>query len=288
MRNLIAFLSKHSHWLVFLILEVISMVLLVRFNSYQGGVWFTSANALAGQVNTWRSQTEAYFYLEEVNTLLTRRNIELEQQLRHARQQLHSLRKTLPDSVRGLPRDVEHLRLINAKVVDNSVNKPDNLITLDKGSADGVRVNMGVACGTGVVGIVYLTSQHYSIVVPVLNVRSNISCSIVDRGYFGYLHWTGGAADVAYVDDIPRHAKFKKGDEIVTSGYSAVFPPGILVGKVTQIENSADGLSYRLQVKLSTDFGRLRDVCVIDDRSAVERLQLIRAAQDSIRLQKMQ
>ena len=93
---------------------------------------------------------------------------------------------------------------------------------------------------------------------------------------------------MAYVDDIPRHATFKIGDDIVTSGYSAVFPPGIHVGKVTKIENSADGLSYRLQVKLSTNFANLRDVCVINDSSTAERLQLLRAAQDSIKLQKSQ
>ena len=288
MRNLIDFLSKHSHWLLFLLLEVFSLVLLFRFNNYQSGVWFTSAIAVAGKVNTWRSQMEAYFYLETVNTLLTQRNIELEQQLHRAHEQMDNLRHMSVDSVRGLTIDSVNMRLISAKVVDNSVSKPDNLITIDKGSADGVRVDMGVACGTGVVGIVYLTSRNYSIVVPVLNARSNISCSIAGRGYFGYLHWNGGPSDVAYVDDIPRHATFRKGDAIVTSGYSAVFPPGIMVGKVTKIENSADGLSYRLQVKLSTDFGKLRDVCVIDDRSATERLQLLRAAQDSIKLQKVQ
>lgn len=288
MNNLLAFLSKHSHWLIFLFLEVVSVLLLVRFNRYHAGVWFTSANAIAGQLNSWRAQMDAYFHLEDVNTQLTQRNLVLEQQLRRTREQLREARKQQPDTVRGLPLSTEHIRLIRAKVVDNSVNRPDNLITIDKGRADGVQTDMGVACGTGVVGIVYLTSQHYSVVVPVLNMRSNISCSIAGRGYFGYLHWNGGASDVAYVDDIPRHATFKKGDEIVTSGYSAVFPPGILVGKVTNIENSADGLSYRLQVKLSTNFANLRDVCVINDRSARERLQLLRSAQDSIKLQKLQ
>ena len=166
------------------------------------------------------------------------------------------------------------------------MHRMDNLITIDKGTADGVKRDMGVACGTGVVGIVYMVSAHYAVVLPVLNKHSNISCAIRSRGYFGYLHWNGERSDQAFVDDIPRHAKFKKGDNIVTSGYSAMFPSGILVGKVTKIENSSDGLSYRLQVKLSTDFGKLRDVCVIDDRTAQERLQLLRAAQDSIKLQK--
>ena len=158
MRNLIAFLSKHNHWLVFLLLEVISITLLVRFNSYQGGVWFTSSNAVAGQVNAWRSQIDAYFHLEEVNTLLTQRNLELEQQLRSAHAELQRMKHPPVDTVRGLPATTEHVRLIPAKVVDNSVNSPNNLITIDKGTADGVRVDMGVACGMGIVGIVYLAA----------------------------------------------------------------------------------------------------------------------------------
>ena len=98
-----------------------------------------------------------------------------------------------------------------------------------------------------------------------------------------YLHWDGGAADMAYVDDIPRHAQLRKYDQIVTSGFSSVFPPGISVGKVVAASNSANGLSYRLHVKLSTDFGKLRDVCVIDDSKMNERLKLIRLAEDSIK-----
>ena len=145
---------------------------------------------------------------------------------------------------------------------------------------------MGVACGNGVVGVVFMTSKHYSVVLPALNSKSNISCAIAGRGYFGYLHWSGGSPRIAYVDDIPRHAKFEVGDTIVTSGYSAVFPPGILVGKVTKFENSDDGLSYRLRVLLSTDFANLRDVCVIDDKAVRERLDLLRQANDSIQPRK--
>jgi len=145
-----------------------------------------------------------------------------------------------------------------------------------------VKTDMGVVCGTGVVGIVYLVSKHYSVVIPVLNSESNISCAIQGRGYFGYLRWNGGSSELAYVDDVPRHARLKLYEKVVTSGYSSVFPPGILVGKIMHVYNSTDGLSYRLQVKLSTDFGRLRDVCVIDDTEMNERLQVLQAAQDSI------
>ena len=111
---------------------------------------------------------------------------------------------------------------------------------------------------------------------------SRISCSIRGRGYFGYLRWYGGDPSIAYVEDIPRHAKFKRGDWIETSGYSAIFPPGVLVGKVGTIYNSPDGLSYRLKVHLTTDFGRLRDVCVISDKGIAERSRLMEQAKDSL------
>ena len=173
---------------------------------------------------------------------------------------------------------------MTAKVVSNSVNSHDNLITIDKGSADGISKDMGVVSGNGVVGIVYMVSKHYSVVMPVINSHSRVSCSIRGRGYFGYLHWTGGASNIAYVEDIPRHAHFKRGDWVETSGYSSIFPPGIIVGKIVEVYNSPDGLSYRLKVNLSTDFGNLRDVCVITDKSFAERQQLLESARDSLKM----
>lgn len=287
MHNLTEFLAKHNHWFVFLVLEVVSMVLLFRYNSYQGSVWFSSANAVTGKVYEWDSAVESYFSLSGVNSQLTQRNAFLEQQVRMLDDSIARLTRSQEAAVTRLSSMVpfQGCRLIPAKVVANMVNRYDNLITIDKGSADGVKRDMGVVCGMGVVGIVYLVSEHYSIVIPTLNSHSNISCTIQRRGYFGYLRWRGGSSQLAYLEDVPRHAHFKLGDNVVTSGYSSVFPPGVMVGKVLHVFNSADGLSYRVQVKLSTDFARLRDVCLVDDSALQERIDLMRAAQDSIKPQ---
>ena len=287
MHNLTEFLAKHNHWFVFLVLEVVSMVLLFRYNSYQGSVWFSSANAVTGKVYEWDSAVESYFSLSGVNSQLTQRNAFLEQQVRMLDDSIARLTRSQEAAVTRLSSMVpfQGSRLIPAKVVANMVNRYDNLITIDKGSADGVKRDMGVVCGMGVVGIVYLVSEHYSIVIPALNSHSNISCTIQRRGYFGYLRWRGGSSQLAYLEDVPRHAHFKLGDNVVTSGYSSVFPPGVMVGKVLHVFNSADGLSYRVQVKLSTDFARLRDVCLVDDSALQERIDLMRAAQDSIKPQ---
>lgn len=282
MRNLLEFLAKYNHWFVFLILEVVSMVLLFQYNSYQGSAWFSSANAVTGKLYEWDANVETFFSLTKVNQELTQRNAYLEQEVQKLSDSLVSVTKDSSIYHRDQFALLRNYRLIPAKVVANSVDKPGNLMTIDKGSADGIHKDMGVISGTGVVGIVYLVAEHYAIVIPVLNTKSNISCMIQNRGYFGYLRWKGGVSDLAYLEEMPRHAHFKLGDYVVTSGYSAVFPPGVRVGRILHVFNSADGLSYRVQLRLSTDFARLRDVCVIDDAAMKERLEIMRAAQDSI------
>ena len=284
MRNLLDFLVKYSYWFLFFVLEAVSFVLLFQFNSYQGSVWFSSAHAVAGKLYETTSAVESYFQLSKINTELTQRNLYLEQRL-------CKLEKEKSDSVADstmenslLLKSLQPYRLIPAQVVNMKWGRKDNLLTIDKGEADGIKKDMGVVCGTGIVGIVYLTSAHYSIVIPVLNSQSNISCVIQGRGYFGYLHWTGGDISEAYVDDVPRHAHFKLYENVVTSGYSSVFPAGIMVGKILHVYNSADQMSYRLRVKLSTDFGRLRDVCVVDNTALSEQIEVMRAAEDSIRM----
>ena len=282
MRNLLEFLSKYYHWLLFAVLEVISFVLLFQFNSYQGSVWFTSANAVVGKLYELESSIESFFSLTKVNKDLTLRNFYLERQVNQLSRLYYDLTKDTTIAERNELEFLSRYKLIPANVVSNSVDRNDNLMTIDRGSKDGVEKDMGVACGNGVVGVVYLVSDHYSVVMPVLNYHSRISCAIRRRGYFGYLKWQGGDANIAYVEDVPRHAKFKRGDWVETSGYSSIFPPGVLVGKIIEVYNSRDGLSYRLKVQLTTDFGNVRDVCVISDKGIAERTRLMEAARDSL------
>ena len=286
MRNLIEFIKKYNHWFVFVLLEVVSFVLLFKFNSYQGSVWFSSANAVAGKVYELDAAVKNYFSLTKINQQLNVRNLYLEQTVRKLSEKVDELTGQKDSSwlARTQEQVLKECKLIPAKVITNSLDKRDNFITIDKGRADGVRKDMGVACGNGVVGVVYMVSEHYAVVIPLLNSKSNLSVTIRERGYYGYLHWTGGRADLAYVDDIPRHAHFRLGDLVETSGYSSIFPPGIIVGQILHVYNSADGLSYRVQVRLTTDFGNLRDVCVIDNTAMEERINLLRNAEDSLRL----
>ena len=283
MRNLLDFLKKYHHWFLFLLLEVTSGVLLFQYNSYQGSVWLSSANAVVGKVYEWESNALAYFTMKKTNEQLSIRNFYLERQLDQLRRLYAEATSDTTDMERKELQFLSQYQLIPAKVVDNSLNKSENLMTIDKGRKDGVEVDMGVACGNGVVGVVYLVGDHYSVVIPVLNATSSrISCMIRGRGYFGYLHWYGGDPTVAYVEDVPRHAKFKLGEWVVTSGFSSIFPSGVLVGKIEQAYNSSDGLSYKLKVQLSTDFSCVRDVVVISDKGIAERAAIMQAARDSM------
>lgn len=283
MRNLLAFLAKYNHWFVFILLEVICFVLLFRFNNFQGSVYFSSANAVAGKVYEYNSSVTTFFNMSQSNKKLSERNLILEQQVRALTQYIATHHGDSLAMEQCQKQALAGFKLIPAKVIQSTINREDNLITIDKGKADGIHEDMGVACGTGVVGVVYMVSDHYSIVLPVINVNSNISVMIRKRGYFGFLHWKGTPSDIAYVDDVPRHARFALGDYVVTNGYSSIFPPGIMVGKILHVFNSSDGLSYRVQLRLSTDFGKLRHVCVIDNSALKDKALLLKAAQDSLK-----
>ena len=274
MRNLLNFFLKYNYWFLFVLLEVISFALLFRFNSYQGSAFFTSANRVAGAVYDAANNVTGYFHLKTINDELVQKNVELELQVERLREALTEATGDSSGIEQMKQEALQGYDIFKASVINNSITHADNYITINKGTADGVRSEMGVANGRGVVGIVYLTSSHHSIVIPVLNSKSSISCKIKKSDYFGFLKWDGGSSEYAYVKDMPRHSLFSLGDTIVTSGHSAVFPSGIPIGTVDDIADSHDGLSYLLRVKLFTDFARLNDVRVIAEKGQEEQLEL--------------
>ena len=275
MRNLLNFLVKYNYWFLFILLEVASFVLLFRFNRYQQSVFFTSANAAAGKLYEATGSIAAYFHLKETNEDLLDHNIRLEQRVALLERALLDARSdtTLYRSLDSVPAGSRY-SLHKARVIKNSLNRLDNYLTLDKGSADSIRPEMGVVDANGVVGIVYKTTPHYALVISLLNSKSSLSCKIQGSDYFGYLKWEGGDSQYAYLRDLPRHAEFSVGDTVVTSGYSAVFPPGLLVGYIDEMSDSHDGLSYLLKIRLATDFGRVSDVRVIANHDLPELKQL--------------
>lgn len=274
MRHLLRFLIRYNYWFLFIFLELIAFGLLVRFNTYQRGAFFTSANVVVGKVYDISSKVSSYFHLKSTNEDLLDRNMALEQRIFLLEK---SLRQYQPDSI-AMVGDINSMKnnytIYKAHVINNSVIKADNYITLDKGASDGIRPEMGVVDGRGVVGIVYQTTPAYSLVISLLNSKSNISCKIKSSEYFGYLKWEGMDSRFAFLKDLPRHAEFNLGDTVITSGHSAVFPEGVIVGIVDDMEDSSDGLSYNLKIKLAADFGKLGGVRVLAREGQEEQREL--------------
>ena len=263
MRRLLDFLIKYNYWILFLLLEAICITLLLSAGGYQQSVAFTSANEMAGRVLEIGGKVSSYFGLQETNEALIRRNTRLEQRVAYLEK---TMRQRLNDSVayESLSRLADSsYQEFPAMVIGNSLHLPDNYITLDEGRRIGIMPEMGVVGAKGVVGIVYKVTNSYSLVISLLNSKSSLSCKIAGSDYFGYLKWEGNDPRYAYLKDLPRHAEFNLGDSVVTSGYSTVFPEGVMVGTVDDMADSNDGLSYLLKIKLATDFGNVSQVRVI-------------------------
>lgn len=270
MHDFVERITAYIHWAIFLLLEVLSGLLLFKYNSYQGSIWFTQANTTAAYVHEWEAKAFAYLRMPAENAELVQRNILLQHETDSLR---HLLAEALKDSSATEKKQntlLQDIKLIPAHIVDNSVRNRDNLLVINAGSNAGVEPEMGVVSGTGVVGIVSAVTPHYSLVISILNSHSSISCRLRRTDYFGYLKWKGGNTLRAYMEDVPRHAHIKVGDIVETSGFSNVFPAGIFLGKVAKIKNSSDGLAYELEILLGTDMSNLRHVNVINNLNKKE------------------
>ncbi|MBO5887920.1 MAG: rod shape-determining protein MreC [Bacteroidaceae bacterium] len=270
MHDFVERITAYIHWAIFLLLEVLSGLLLFKYNSYQGSIWFTQANTAAAYVHEWEAKAFAYLRMPAENAELVQRNILLQHETDSLR---HLLADALKDSSATEKKQntlLQDIKLIPAHIVDNSVRNRDNLLVINAGSNAGVEPEMGVVSGTGVVGIVSAVTPHYSLVISILNSHSSISCRLRRTDYFGYLKWKGGNTLRAYMEDVPRHAHIKVGDIVETSGFSNVFPAGIFLGKVAKIKNSSDGLAYELEILLGTDMSNLRHVNVISNLNKKE------------------
>lgn len=284
MQHLLEFLRKYHYLLLFIALEILSLTLLVRFNNFQGNVWLSGANTAVASVNRWYLDVWSYLNLQSANQSLTSYNTRLQLENDRLREALLTLQADSARKASAVLRNLVDYETLPAKVISNSKGGSNSYIVIDRGQRHGVRGDMGVVSGNGVVGVVYLAGEEYSLVIPVMNNKSNISCRIQAQRYFGYLTWDGKDSRHAYVDDIPRHAHVEKGLTIETSGHSSVFPPGIFVGTIETVENSADGQSYKLGLLLGTDFANLRDVNVITTpyKAAVDSLFRKAATEDEL------
>lgn len=250
-------------------------MLIVSFNNYHSAVMFTSANNIAGNLYETVNGIDRYFGLKSENDQLIEHNVRLMNELQACKEKLEEYN----DSVQlaeyiEQKRKEEGFTYMSARVVNSSYNKVDNYITLDKGSKDGFEAEMGVFNNDGVVGIIYQTSDNYSLVIPLLNNRSNINCRVKGTNSYSALQWEGDDARYSYMVDLPRYAVFEQGDTVVTSGFSSIFPADIPVGIIESLEDSEDGLFYRAKVKLFVNFTNIDNVFVIGNKGKDEQVAL--------------
>ncbi|MDE6668191.1 MAG: rod shape-determining protein MreC [Muribaculaceae bacterium] len=268
MRNLLNFLIHYSTWFVFLFYVVLSCVLLFSHNTFQQSIYLSSANIVASKIFGAATNVTDYFNLRTINASLQERNAQLENEVFNLQNEINGYRTILNDT--NALTFSRRFNYVSASVLNNSLRRPRNYFTIDKGASDGVKTGMGVVDQNGVVGIVNVTSPHTARIISLLNETQHFSVKIKDTPFVGSLSWKGGDPATAYVEEIPRHVRYTIGDTIVTSGFSTTFPEGIPVGTVMARVRSADDNFFVLKVRLTSDFTTLSTVRVLQDALKAE------------------
>jgi rod shape-determining protein MreC len=269
MRNLLRFILSNHFLILFILFEIIAISLLFQNNNYHNAFAVNLSRNISGNINTRIFKFRQYLALFETNKALLEENTKLRNSL------LSSYRLRIPSAV-NIEFDsawVQQYNFIPANVLSNSVNKQNNFISIDKGSIHGIRTDMAVISSAGAVGIIAGVSGHFSTVIPLLNIDLRISSKLKNTGYFGSLHWDGRDPTTSVLYDIPHHVNLNKGDTIVTSGFSAIFPEGILIGTIDDFKIEGANF-YTINTKLSTDFRKLNHVYVIENLFREELLEL--------------
>lgn len=270
MDSLLNFLKKIHFLLVFIVLEVVSLVLVVKGDVRRNSVFNTSANFLTGKIYdvTWRYA--GYFYLREENAALM-------QQLAKNRSRNESAYAVdtakFHDFVDTTDRKLKY-RYITASIVKNSVSRQNNFLTLDAGKKDGVKPDMGVISPSGVVGVVVAVSENYTLAISVLNKKTGISAKLKGNNFYGSIVWPGENYKEAVLTEIPNHVELSQGDTVVTSGYSAVFPPEIPVATIESFEKNSEDNFYNIKVNLLTDLKCVSNVFIIENLMQDEQKEL--------------
>ena len=267
MQQIINFIVKNSNRLLFLLLLIISMFLVIKSHSYHRSQVVDSANIVSGTVFEKTNDVKTYFSLKQQNEKLAKENADLRKILFNKKDSTSVLKK---DSLKGY----DKINVIQSRVINNSYNISENYLTINSGSLQGIKPDMGVINSQGIVGIVEKTSPKYATVLSVLNVKSQINAKIKKSNHFGSLIWNGKNAGFVQLIDIPRLASVKKGDTVVTGGRSTIFPENIPVGIINRIFIDTQTNYYTLDVRLFNDMTNLSHVYVIENKESEEIIKL--------------
>jgi rod shape-determining protein MreC len=260
MRNLLRFIFQYRVLILFIIFEIFSFVLIITTGSYQEARFYHAGQHLTNNLSVRFENIRDYLSLYKENRRLTEENTRLYNLLKSSYKISYIDSSFVGDTVN--PRQY---RYISARVINNSVNKKYNYITLNKGSKHGIEPEMAVICDEGIVGMVRTASDNFCVVLSLLNPRFGVSAKIKNSGFYGPLSWKETSPDKAVMEDIPHHAKINIGDTILTSGYGGIFPEDCMIGVISKYKLKG-GNYYEITVKLATDFQRLNQVQVIRNK----------------------
>ena len=273
MRNLLNFIAKYNNLIIFLILEGIAFFLLSTGNNYHNTKVVKGIRGLTRGIEKQLSNAGTYLHLREMGKSLATENTLLKNRIERLKNKEDHLFFSVIDSVYQ-----QQYVWSSAEVVNNSVNRQKNFFTLNKGKLQGLSVDMAVTSDDGVAGVTVGCSDNYSVVMSLLNIDFRISSRIKSNGYFGSLNWEGRDLRHAVLSEIPQHVPVSIGDTVETTGFSAVFPEGIMVGTVNEFEMTGSDF-YRITVLLKTDFKKLHFVDVIGNMRKTEQLELEKSYQ---------
>lgn len=268
MFRLLSFLSDARNVLLFLLLEVVALVFIVRHNDRQRHAFGDAVLQTSSKIQEKRNEFDRYFMLDEENAALMRENIELRKQIARLEKRVNMYSGILMrDSIKWLAQDTilsrEMYRYIPCRAIRATTDRNYNYITLNKGSDHGVQIGMGLVSPQGVAGMVVHVSQSYSLALSMLNISFKLSAKVKRNENVGSFEWTGSSTRYGYLRYIPINAELHVGDEVVTSGYSTIFPEGFPIGKIAKIKPDPQSGAYEVEVALATDFNALSNLYLV-------------------------
>ena len=279
MRNIFLFIRRYFNFLFFLVLQIVALSFLFRYNKFHEAAFMGVTSELTGRISSKYSNVEYYFRLKKINESLAAQNEHLLNSLPSDFQSPDTTQRIVVDTTRY---DTLHAtrKYIwrGARVVNNSVSMQNNYITIHRGEQQGVTKEMGVVSPQGLVGVVVNASENFAVVMTMLNRQSSVSAKLHRSGEIGKVQWDGRTPDYVTMINIPKSASVSTGDSVVTSGYSLSFPPGIMIGTVSEVIDDKSSNFYSLKVKPSTNFYNVEYVTVVDNLQKEEQKKVEEAA----------
>jgi rod shape-determining protein MreC len=280
MKNIFIFIRRYFNFLLFLVLQIISLSFLVRYNKTQEAAYANIANEVIGRINTQYNKVQYYFQLRETNAQLAEENTRLRNMLASNFEGPDTTRVSHLDSL--IKDSLGHVRKfiwLPAKVVSNTVSSETNFLTLHRGALQGVKKNMAVIGPQGVVGTVIDLSENFCRVMSLLHRSSKVSSMLKKGNVSGTVEWDGKDPRYLTLRNIPKSTQITKGDSVLTSTYSANFPSNVMVGTVVSISEEATSSTYIVKVKTATNFYSVQYVNLVENTQWDEQRRLEAASE---------